>query len=310
MLGTVKPEVAKKQQRISSAPSGAKDTPRTVPELPVPPKPTRRVKASAPRPPEPPQPPKDEPPAASSQDERKEPEAPSQPTEAKVDVEESSQSVSSGDEGGDQEPKEKKAKKTAFDYLAPVPPASPANDDDNEAEDPQSDSEEKRKECKAVLEKMDALVASQEAREKRRADALGEQVSQLRLDVLITLQRLMQMHVQGEDDKLEELIAAQERMHNPDSATSQKSTKCKDDATSPGPVKSDDEDEPSVPQAATSGYQHSMRRKARTGCTSLRPTLAVSTSSALRETGCKPPPKLRRQAIGGRPNGSQDKKEQ
>ena len=248
MLATVaKSQVAKTLQRSSSAPSGARDTSR-VPELPVQPphpKPTRKM--SVPKPPEAPPPPKDEPPAASSQDERKEPEAeaPSHPIEAKVDVEESDKSVDSGDDGDDQEPKEKKAKKSTFDLLNPPSPASPANDADKAEEDPQSDSEDERIACKAVLEKMDKLVALEEARDKKRLGlAVGEKVSQSRLDVLLTLMRLMQMHVQGEDDKLGEIIAAGINQAN-DSATSQKSTS-KDDATSPGP---DDDDEPLVPQA-------------------------------------------------------------
>lgn len=168
-------------------------------------------------------------PAASSQDERQEPAASSQ-----------------------DQPKEKKAKKKAFDFLKPVPPASPASDagdaGDLEVLDVQSDSEEERRECKAVLENMDVLIKSQEAREKRRAEAAGEQVSQSRLDVLITLQRLMQMHVAGEDTKLDELIAVQERMLNSNSATSQdKERQAKDAATSP--TSDSDEGEPPVPQA-------------------------------------------------------------
>lgn len=239
-------EVEKTLQRSSSAPGNSKSR---VPELPVqppcPPKPTRKPKASAPTPPQPPQPPKDEP-AASSQDERKEPEAPSHPIEAKVDVEESDKSVNSGDDGDDQEPKEKKAKKSTFDLLRPPSPASPANDADKAEEDPQSDSEDERNECKAILEQMDAVVASQEAREKKRAEQAGEKLNQSRLDVLVALQRLMQMHVQGDDDKLGELIVKNEGLQlDPAAATSQTAT----DARSPSPVKSPDSDAPSVPQA-------------------------------------------------------------
>ena len=217
----------------------------------MPPKPTRSPKAKAqaspPTPPQPPVPPPKDEPAASSQDEAKKPEeAPSQPIEAKVDVEESDKSVNSGDDDDDQEPKEKKAKKSAFDLLDPPSPASPANDADKAEEDPQSDSEEERQECKALLEKMDAVVASQEAREKKRAEQAGEKLNQSRLDVLVALQRLMQMHVQGEDDKLGELIVKNEGLQiDPPAATSQTAT----DARSPSPVKTDAGDAPSVPQA-------------------------------------------------------------
>jgi len=67
----------------------------------------------------------------------------------------------------------------------------------------ESDSEDEREQCEAILSCMDSLVASEKLKEQRRAMANGETPSKSRFELLVNLQRLMQTTM-SRDRKLTE----------------------------------------------------------------------------------------------------------
>ena len=67
----------------------------------------------------------------------------------------------------------------------------------------ESDSEDEREQCEAILRSMDSLVASEKLKEQRRAMANGETPSMSRFELLVKVQRLMQTTM-SRDRKLTE----------------------------------------------------------------------------------------------------------
>ena len=126
-----------------------------------------------------------------------------------------------------------------------------------------SDSEDERQQCVQILENMDALVASETAREEERAASSDTRPSHTRLELLLMVRKLMQMHVKGENDEAaEELSRVNKEAASEEEADKHMKFGVKE--VLPSDDKGADsakslEDEPLVPQARefrnSNGYQ-------------------------------------------------------
>ena len=62
---------------------------------------------------------------------------------------------------------------------------------------PSSDSEDERQQCNEILQNMDEMIAAETRREQIRANAGENKPSRTRIELLLRIKRLMQMHVTG-----------------------------------------------------------------------------------------------------------------
>ena len=89
-----------------------------------------------------------------------------------------------------------------------------------EEEDPASDSEDERNQCAEILKNMDALVVAETKKEEEKVESASATATFTRLELLLRIRRLMQLHVSGEAPASDELeIVGQKKTKDADQQT-------------------------------------------------------------------------------------------